>query len=265
MAKRYKKITECPRALEILLEMAAFVPPGEVLRNSEMLLQNSFSDDKNTPIRFEYFGAYLHPDTFRSHNLSLEEEKELDEKEEKVLKLIDKEIERFPLLSAYIYKDNSILKMVDGDGSVHIIAAVSNSQRIGMYDGFIFLRSYLMSLAAYCTLRTSKNLLPEIKDLLDERSEMDYSFLISPQIDEKTITFKQSHIIRALDGINPKRLKMCPICNFVFWAKKTNGNTCGKKKCADDLGNKKRLAEAKAQKEKQNNHFQSRIKNNGNL
>ncbi len=88
---------------------------------------------------------------------------------------------------------------------------------------------------------------------------MSYSFLISPQIGQETITFKESHIIRALDGINPKRLKMCSICNLVFWAKKINANTCGEKKCADDLGNKKRLAEAKAKKEKQNNHFQSRV------
>lgn len=58
------------------------------------------------------------------------------------------------------------------------------------------------------------------------------------------------------------RLRSCKICKCIFWAKKKNSETCGDKKCADALGNKKRLEEAKALKEKHNNHFQSRLKNN---
>ena len=56
------------------------------------------------------------------------------------------------------------------------------------------------------------------------------------------------------------RLRRCKICSRIFWAKKKNAETCGIKKCADDLGNQKRLAEIKALKEKQDNHFKSRIK-----
>ncbi len=258
---KYKKITDFPTALEILLKMAAFVPPGEVLRNSEMLLQDSFSDGKNTPINLEYFGAYLHPHTFLSHNLSPEEEKELDEKEKKVLKLIDKEIERFPLLYAYIYKDTSIAVVTNEDGSEEIFPSTSKKQRIELYNGFIFLRKYLTSIAAYCTLQTSDNLLPEIRDLLNEQSEFNYRFLISPQITKKTIHFKESHIIRALDGINPKRLKMCPICKVVFWAKKINSKTCGKQVCIDGLQNCKKKCKTKKE-EKTNNSTKKEEKTN---
>jgi hypothetical protein len=56
------------------------------------------------------------------------------------------------------------------------------------------------------------------------------------------------------------RIRLCPICQDIFWAKKTNSETCGKKKCSDELGNRKRLAEAKMLKEKHYNHFQSRVK-----
>ncbi len=55
------------------------------------------------------------------------------------------------------------------------------------------------------------------------------------------------------------RLRSCKACRRIFWAKKLNSETCGNKKCADDLGNKKRLHEAKVLREKQNNHFKSRI------
>ncbi len=48
------------------------------------------------------------------------------------------------------------------------------------------------------------------------------------------------------------RLRKCKICTRIFWAKKTNAETCGLKKCADDLGNKNRLAKAKNNKEKKN-------------
>jgi hypothetical protein len=44
------------------------------------------------------------------------------------------------------------------------------------------------------------------------------------------------------------RLRMCRICKRIFWATKTNAETCGIKKCADDLGNEKRLAKTRTEK-----------------
>jgi hypothetical protein len=52
------------------------------------------------------------------------------------------------------------------------------------------------------------------------------------------------------------RLRRCKICRRIFWAKKTNAETCGLKTCADALGNKKRLAKVESKKqqgEEQNN------------
>jgi hypothetical protein len=47
--------------------------------------------------------------------------------------------------------------------------------------------------------------------------------------------------LAALIGkFDDSRLRMCKICHRIFWAKKTNAATCGLKKCADVLGNKKR-------------------------
>jgi hypothetical protein len=39
------------------------------------------------------------------------------------------------------------------------------------------------------------------------------------------------------------RIRSCPICRDFYWAKKTNSQSCGRKKCIDDLQNqKKKLA-----------------------
>ncbi|MDQ3323220.1 MAG: hypothetical protein M3525_12435, partial [Acidobacteriota bacterium] len=56
-----------------------------------------------------------------------------------------------------------------------------------------------------------------------------------------------------------KRLLECPVCLKIVWVKTTRAETCGEKKCSDELGNRKRLAAAKALKEKQDNHFKSRV------
>ncbi|HMS41119.1 MAG TPA: hypothetical protein PKE69_12890 [Pyrinomonadaceae bacterium] len=45
------------------------------------------------------------------------------------------------------------------------------------------------------------------------------------------------------------RIRICPICNFLFWAKKKNSETCGQKKCIDTLGNRKRLEKTKVKAE----------------
>jgi hypothetical protein len=36
------------------------------------------------------------------------------------------------------------------------------------------------------------------------------------------------------------RIRSCPICQDFYWAKKTNSQSCGRKKCIDDLQNQKK-------------------------
>jgi hypothetical protein len=36
------------------------------------------------------------------------------------------------------------------------------------------------------------------------------------------------------------RIRSCPICRDFYWAKKTNSQSCGRKKCIDDLQNQKK-------------------------
>jgi hypothetical protein len=48
-----------------------------------------------------------------------------------------------------------------------------------------------------------------------------------------------------------ERIAVCPICSKVYWSKKTNSGTCGEKKCAINLANRKRLDKAKMVRETQ--------------
>ncbi len=58
------------------------------------------------------------------------------------------------------------------------------------------------------------------------------------------------------------RVAVCPICQRVYWSRKTNSGTCGNKKCAINLANRKRLAKAKAVRETK---LIKGVKNNGTL
>ena len=54
--------------------------------------------------------------------------------------------------------------------------------------------------------------------------------------------FRLDEVQEALKGANPIRLRVCPICKNIFWARKTNSATCGNQKCIDTLQNQKKKA-----------------------
>lgn len=65
---------------------------------------------------------------------------------------------------------------------------------------------------------------------------------------------KDGYLVLEADGlakiiteerIKFERIRICPVCNLIFWAKKNSSETCGRKKCVDTLGNRKRLEKAK--------------------
>jgi len=50
----------------------------------------------------------------------------------------------------------------------------------------------------------------------------------------------QTNRVKSLEKIAVTSLNICPMCDDVYWEKKKGSETCGKKKCSDDLGNWKR-------------------------
>jgi hypothetical protein len=52
----------------------------------------------------------------------------------------------------------------------------------------------------------------------------------------------------AKENIQASRIRICVICSQIFWAKKTNAETCGEKNCASTLYNRRRLEKLKQER-----------------
>lgn len=71
------------------------------------------------------------------------------------------------------------------------------------------------------------------------------------------ITFKNNGIINALEGIDAARLRICPVCEKIFWANRLDKIGCSTK-CNQTLRTRKK-------REKEKNKFKSRVKKDGSL
>lgn len=52
--------------------------------------------------------------------------------------------------------------------------------------------------------------------------------------DVKT-NFQDDLFIKSLQGIDAKRLRICPICKDVFWARRIEASTCRDKRCSNNF------------------------------
>jgi hypothetical protein len=59
------------------------------------------------------------------------------------------------------------------------------------------------------------------------------------RIVKNRIVFAPAAIVGILQGVDVRRLKLCPICDQVFWEKRLNSKTCGNKDCVERLSGKK--------------------------
>jgi hypothetical protein len=108
---------------------------------------------------------------------------------------------------------------------------------------------------------------PQEREYKEKHSDRDYEsffsegplYLTTTVVTDENGKRKITGLASLIGQFDDSRLRFCKICSRVFWAKKSNAETCSKR-CADSLGNLKRLNEAEKQKEKSENHFQSRNK-----
>lgn len=79
-----------------------------------------------------------------------------------------------------------------------------------------------------------------------DRPEFDFIVPLSAN-DDGLIRLNISPFLQKLLESDTTRIKRCGICEKIFWAKKTNAETCGQKNCASTLYNRKRLAKIKVE------------------
>ncbi len=49
----------------------------------------------------------------------------------------------------------------------------------------------------------------------------------------------ESELIQVLRGVDAERLRVCPICLEIFWAKRKEASTCSKKRCSNNYHQRK--------------------------
>ncbi len=70
--------------------------------------------------------------------------------------------------------------------------------------------------------------------------EMDFTQTLYFRIAEGKITFAANRLVRALQGVDAKRMRICPICQNIFWARRIEAQTCSKRKCSNNFHQRKR-------------------------
>lgn len=90
----------------------------------------------------------------------------------------------------------------------------------------------------------------------DSRPGSNFMISVSVSDEGKFEVFSRS-FLQAIDGVDAKRLKMCPICDAVFWAYRLNQKWCSKK--CSNFHHQKLLRDdeerrQKANEDRRNNH-----------
>lgn len=70
--------------------------------------------------------------------------------------------------------------------------------------------------------------------------EMDFSQTLYFRIIESKIVFAPNRITDTLQGVDAKRIRICPICNDFFWAKRIEAQPCSKKRCSNNFHQRER-------------------------
>ncbi len=198
----------------------------------------------------------------------LKSQKELEKEAEKATKQFDDywSTERKVMTARFL--DNAVIEQTENYPALK--ECISNqalfgwrNQKKNIYFQFLYFREKfnLILENAYSYFQGGY----KIEVFFDSDKTIIFSFSDEGKYQIKSVPSVADLFAEALEGVDASRVRRCAICLKIFWAKTSNAGTCGDKKCADDLGNKKRLDKAKELKEKLNNHFQSRVKNNGTL
>ncbi len=108
------------------------------------------------------------------------------------------------------------------------------------YIEYFELRRQLRKIASKCTAFANKRYGDEKKPIAFPSYEMDFSSYAQFRIVENKITFVPSKIIELLQAVDARRLKICPICDEVFWAKRIEAKTCSKRRCLNNFHQRKR-------------------------
>lgn len=274
----YQPIAKCPKLLENWLDLIKSVPSRIHLVSWRILVSNAYfeltgeSDEKliQPPPEFDY--GDWQPPTF-------EQQDNLEKAHENAIQKL-KELKQFPKLYDYLFEPEGVTKPENKWDEIRFDVKKYQYENTAhqRYEKFRQMRADIKTIARSCMdyrkrgrFIDNQAILKALGGQADNRYKVDFS------INENgKITFESDLIDALKDVDDAKRLRICPICENVFWArriekatsKRKEAETC-QKKCSNNYQRRKQqigIWEERLEKEFEKlENFRSRLSPTNNL
>lgn len=237
---KYKKVSECPQPLEKWLQLINSLPSHIHLSSWRDLRSNSYFEltgesDENLiqpPPDFDY-GDWQTP--------TFEQESNLEKAHENAVQKL-KELKEFPELYDYLFKPEILTKPenIYDEARLQVKTYEREKSAYRRYEKFRQIRTDIRTIARKCMDFRKHGRFIDNEALFESFGAQTNKYKVSFRINENgKITF-HSDLIDALEGADAKRLRTCPICKNVFWAKRIEAKTCPEKQCSNNFHQRKR-------------------------
>jgi hypothetical protein len=242
--KNYNKVKECPPQLEKWLDIVNGVPFGgeNYLRGWDIFVSNAYFELTGEDVRSIIppppeadYGDWAPP----TH----EQQEALEKSVDKATATLKEETAKYPKLYSYLFD------LPDGTTSGNVYDEIRYVSRKYQYEKSAYLRfetfqqmrTDIRKIAQSCMSYQETGNFTDNEAVLErlgfKRQSRGHrsNFVIKDGV----IDF-ESELINTTRGISAERLRICPVCDEIFWAKKTNTKTCGKDNCVNGLQNRKK-------------------------
>jgi hypothetical protein len=154
---------------------------------------------------------------------------------------------KFPKLYSYLFELENYPEIKNKFDEIRFDVRTSQYEKTAFqrYETFLDMRSGIRKIAQSCMLYHKEGRFIDSAAIFatfgfnSRNADYPSNFTIK----EGKVDF-ESELIQVLRGIDAERLRICPICGEVFWAKRIETSTCSKKKCSNNFHQRKlRIAE----------------------
>lgn len=171
-----------------------------------------------------------------------EEKQKLDEAHEKATSLLKEKTKKFPKLYAYLFEIEDCPAIENKWDKIRFDQQTRNLKHSAYqrYENFLQMQSDITKIARKC-MRYRKD-----EQFIDYEAQWerlgfkrtDKGYRTEFTIKDGAIDF-ESELTQILRGVAPERLRICPICKEVFWAKRIETSICSNKKCSNSFHQRK--------------------------
>lgn len=240
---KYEKIAECPKVLKEWIELINDAPYGRstYLRSWDILLGNAYFEIAREDVRL----LEPPPEFYDIQNWHPPTPKQLKDYDNAIIQAtqsLKEETKEFPKIYSYLFENEDFANPKNIYDEIRFDVRKYQYEKTAFYRYGIFLqmRKDMFSIAHTC-MRYHKT-----GEFIDKHSFFEILARKPPEngyhtkfvIKNGKIDF-ESEIVRVLRGVDATRLRVCPICNEIFWAKRIETNTCSKKRCSNNFHQRK--------------------------